>query len=457
MAEAVRDLRSWLAALAREGRLLEAKPNLALKFELAAISKVTENTNAVFFPKPDGHDIPVVSNLLADRQWIADALGVQQSEVLKRFSQALRNPLKPVEVTSAPVQEVVHKDVDLLKQLPIPTHNELDSGPYISAGLLISRNPETGVQNVAINRCQISAKDKIGVLILPRHTMAYALKAQARKVPLEIAIVIGVDPASLLASQAIAPLDFDEMEIAGALHGKPVEVVKCQTNNVRVPANAEIVIEGHIVPDEREPEGPFGEFPQYYGPRVDSHVIHVDRITHRKNPILHTIVGGSTEHLLLGGISREATLLDHLQRTFPDVKDVHLARGGICRYHLVVQMDKKSEGQPKNVIMGAFAGHYDVKQVIVVDTDVNIHNPLEVEWAVATRFQGHRDLLMVEGAQGSKLDPTARSGVSTKMGYDATVPLDADPSHFLRIRVPGQDDADLLQRTVTGAMKKFPA
>jgi 2,5-furandicarboxylate decarboxylase 1 len=444
MAEAARDLRAWLEALAREGRLLEGPKNTDLRFELAAFSKRTEDKSALIFPNPGGHPVPVVSNLLADRKWIADSLGVTSAELLARFSSALKSPVKSVEVKTGPAQEIVHREnIDLLRLLPVPTHNELDSGPYISAGVLFSRNPETGIQNLTIHRCQISGPDKIGVLLLPRHTLAYVHRAAARKQALEVAIVIGLDPATLLASQAIAPLDFDELEIAGALHGKPVEVVKCLTNNVRVPAHSEIVIEGHIVPDERAPEGPFGEFPQYYGPRSDNHVIHVDAVTHRRNPVFHTIVGGSTEHLLLGGISREATLLDHLKRSFPEVKDVHLARGGVCRYHLVVQMEKKSEGQAKNVIMGAFGGHYDIKQVVVVDMDVNIHDPVEVQWAIATRFQADRDLIVIPGAQGSRLDPSARSGVSAKMGIDATVPLDADPSHFLRIRVPGQEEIDL--------------
>jgi len=442
MTTVARDLRAWLGRLADDGRLVEADPGLALRFEIAAVSKAAENQKAVIFPRPGGRPTPVVSNLIADRQWMADALGVSSPEMLKRFQQAVRNPLKSVEVASGPAQEVVHRDVDLMRELPIPTHNELDSGPYIAAGILFCRDPESGVQNLSIHRCQISAKNRIGILLLPRHTLSFANKAAERNAALEVAIVIGVDPATLLASQAIVPLGFDELEIAGALHGQPVEVVKCKTNEVRVPANAEIVIEGSIYAHEREAEGPFGEFPQYYSPRIESHVLHVDAITHRKNPIFHTIVGGSTEHLLLGGIAREATILDHLQRAFPDVKDVHLARGGVCRYHLVVQLDKRSE-QAKNVILGAFAAHYDIKQVIVVDPDVNIHDPVEVQWAVATRFQGDRDLVVISGAQGSKLDPSARSGVSTKMGFDATVPLDADPSHFLRIKVPGQDDVNL--------------
>jgi 2,5-furandicarboxylate decarboxylase 1 len=233
------------------------------------------------------------------------------------------------------------------------------------------------------------------------------------------------------------------MEIAGALLGRPIEMVKCKTSEVRVPAHAEIVIEGRILPKVREPEGPFGEFPQYYGPRANREVIQVDAITHRKNPIFHTIVGGGMEHLVLGEIPREATLLEHLQRSFGCIRDVRLTRGGVCRYHLVVQIDKTNDGEPKNIIMGAFGGHYDLKQVVIVDMDVDIDDPNEIEWAVATRFQADRDLIVVAGAQGSKLDPSSDQGISAKMGIDATKPVGIDPMVFKRIHVAGVAEVDL--------------
>jgi 2,5-furandicarboxylate decarboxylase 1 len=210
------------------------------------------------------------------------------------------------------------------------------------------------------------------------------------------------------------------------------------------------VVEGRILPKVREMEGPFGEFPQYYGEPAKRHVIEVTAVTQRKDALFHTIVGGGLEHLLLGGIPREATLLAHLRRSFPNVRDVHLARGGVCRYHLYVQIAKRQEGEAKNVMMGAFAGHYDVKHVIVVDEDVDIHDPAEVEWAVATRFQADRDLVIVPESQGSKLDPSTRDGVGAKMGLDATKPLDADEMKFKRIRVPGEEDVDLAKLVVPG-------
>jgi 2,5-furandicarboxylate decarboxylase 1 len=456
------DLRSWLHQLAATGRLAVARSGISLIDELAAISKTLELDRAVMFPRPGGHAMAVVSNLFADRSWVADSIGVPTADLLTRFQQAVRQPLSWVEVEEAAVQEVVHHDVDLLKLLPIPKHNEHDSGPYITAALLIARNPKTGVQNVSIHRCQVSGPDRIGVLLLPRHTHHYFRMAEEAGEALEIALVIGVHPACILASQAIAALDEDEMKIAGALMGAPVEMVKCRTNQVRVPAHAEIVIEGRILPKVREPEGPFGEFPQYYGPRADREVIQVDAVTHRKHAIFHTIVGGGVEHLVLGEVPREATLLEHLQRSFPSVRDVRLTRGGTCRYHLVVKIDKRSNGEPKNIIMGAFGGHYDVKQVTVVDLDVDIDNPHEIEWAIATRFQADRDLLVVSGAQGSKLDPSSQAGISAKMGIDATKPVEAELMKFKRIHVKGLEDVDLSQvleqdanaafaRTIAGA------
>jgi 2,5-furandicarboxylate decarboxylase 1 len=443
-----RTLRDWLDRLAATERLAVARPGIALEFQLAAIANRLDGRKASFFPQPGGHPVPVVSGLTSDRGWMAEAMGVAPSALLPHFQRAAANPVPSREVTEAPVQEVVHSEVDLARILPLPTHNEHDSGAYITAGLLISRNPRNGIQNVSIHRLQLNGPDRLGVLLLPRHAMAYLHMAEEAGADLEVAVVVGVDPMTLLASQAIAPLDTDELEIAGALHGAPLPVVRCRTNAVRVPAEAEIVIEGRVLREAREEEGPFGEFPQYYGERALRHVIKVDAVTHRRNPIFHTIVGGGLEHLLLGGIPREATLLTHLQRSFPSVRDVHLSKGGVCRYHLVVQMEKRSEGEAKNVILGAFGGHYDIKQVVVVDMDVDIHDPREVEWAIATRFQADRDLVVVADSQCSKLDPSTRDGVGAKMGLDATIPLDAPPMRFKRIAVPGEREVvleDVLQ------------
>jgi 2,5-furandicarboxylate decarboxylase 1 len=436
-------LRGWLDHLQRQDRLAIVREGVALRFELAAIAKRLDGTKAAFFPKPGGHPISVVSGLVSDRSWIAEAMAVSDDQLLEKFQHAALHPVPWREVKSATAQAHVHRHVDLAKLLPLPTHNELDHGPYITAGTAITRNPHTGAQNVAIHRLELTGPNRLGALLLQRTTLHYQQMAEHEGKDLPIAIVVGVDPLTLLSSQAIMPTDCDELEIAGALHGRPLDVVKCLTSEIRVPADAEIVIEGRLLANVREPEGPFGEFPQYYGDRGDRHVIEVDAVTHRTSPLYHTISGGGLEHLMLGAIPREATLLAHLRRNFPNVTDVNLSRGGVCRYHLYVQMKKRFEGEAKNVILGAFAGHYDIKQVVVVDADVNIHDAAEVEWAVATRSQADRDLVVVANAQGSRLDPSSSNGVSAKMGIDATIPLDAPEFRYRRIRVPGEDNVDL--------------
>lgn len=436
-------LRGWLDHLQSHGRLAVAQPDVPLKFGVAGVANRLDGRSASLFPNPGGHSVPIVSGLLSNRGWMAEAMGVSESELLGRFQAACMEPSPTMEVTGAACQQVVHEDVDLTALLPIPTHNEHDNGAYITAGLLIARRPDTGVQNVSIHRLQVHGRNRLGALLLPRHTLAFFEAQEASGLDLDIAVVIGVDPLTLMASQAIVPIDHDELEISSALRGSPLEVTRCTTNDVRVPADAEIVLEGRLLGRVRELEGPFGEFPQYYSAAAKQHVIEVDAVTHRESPIYHTIVGGALEHLMLGGIPREASFLSSLRRSFPAVRDVHLSRGGTCRYHLYVQIDQRSPGEAKNVIMGALGTHYDIKHVTVVDTDVDVHDPAEVEWAVATRFQADRDLLVVTGSQGSKLDPSTAGGLGAKMGLDATAPVDAPPMKFTRIRVPGEREIDI--------------
>ena len=332
------------------------QPGRALQFELAAIAKRLDGHKATLFPQPGGHAMAVISGLVSDRQWIAEAMGVEPSDVLARFQDAALNPLPWREVTTAPAQEVVHRDVDLAKLLPLPTHNEHDNGAYITAGLLIARNPATGVQNVSIHRLQLSGPNRLGVLLLPRHTNTFYEMAERAGQPLDVAIVVGVDPLTLLASQAIAPLDFDELTIAGALHGAPLPVVKCLSSELRVPADAEIVIEGRLLPVVRELEGPFGEFPQYYGERAARHVIEISVVTQRRDAMFHTIVGGGLEHLLLAASRARRRCWRICGAAFPTCATC-TSRGGICRYHLYVQIEKRQEGEAKNIMLGAFAGH----------------------------------------------------------------------------------------------------
>lgn len=440
-----RTLRDWLDRLAATGRLAVARPGIKLEYELAAVTNLLEQEQAVLFPSPSGHATPVVCSLLIERSWIADALGVKPDELLEELQRCVRSPIAPTIVETAPVQQVVHTEVDLLKLLPAPTLNALDDGPYISAGLFITANPATGAQNVSICRAHVGSAAKLNVAVGSRDTLSFFLAAEEAGVPLPVAIVIGNDPLTLLASQVTAPTDQNELEIAGAMHGQPLPVVRCRTSELLVPADSEIVIEGRFLPRVREPEGPFGEFTQTYGHRGDQLVMEVDCVTHRKDPIFHAIVGGSREHLLLGAVPREAHFLAMLRNTFPQVQRVRLSDGGCARYHLFVQTRKRHESEARNIILAAMSVHTDVKLVVVVDEDVDIDTPQQVEWAVATRFQPDRDLIVVPNCMSAPLDPSSRTsgGTGAKWGLDATKPLTAAPVDYARISVLGADAVKL--------------
>ena len=439
-------LRTWLDHLQQTDRLAVIDRQVSLDFELAAVAKHLDGKKAAYFTDVEGHQVPVVAGVASTRQMFAEACEATNYELVEKFNEAVENPrpYSEVDKSEATVKEnVFQEDIDLMQMLPMPVHHEEDAGNYVTAGLFIVRDPETRKQNVSIHRLQVAGKDKFTALILARHTHHVQSQAEERDEPLECAIVIGIDPVTMLACQASTPFGVDELEIAGALREEPLPVVRCETVDIDVPAHAEIVIEAKIPPHVREPEGPFGEYPKYYGPRSDKEVVQVAAITHRNDPIFHTIVPAGYEHLLLGGIPREASLFETVRQAVPTVRAVHMPPGGTCRYHAVVSIKKTVEGQGKNAVFAALANSFDIKHVFVVDEEVDIFDPEEVEWALATRFQAERDLIVVHGAEGSKLDPSSDSGLSSKMGFDCTVPLDSEPFRYMRIQIPGYDEVGI--------------
>ncbi|CAM2813104.1 3-polyprenyl-4-hydroxybenzoate decarboxylase [Legionella steigerwaltii] len=433
------NLRDWLDQLYNTERLMVCKTGINPKFEVMTWIEQYEGKKACFFPEPQGYEIPIVAGILGQRSWAAEAMNVHESEMLQHISKALHNPIpwSPVNQEQAPVHQVViDKNIDLLKFFPVVTHHEKDAGPYITSGLVHGLNLQTGKQNTSINRMQVHAPDKLGILMLPRDLYAYHQYAESQGLPLPITITIGHDPLTKMSSQMIAPRDQSELEIAGALMGRPLSTVKSYTNNVFIPAEAEISIEGIILPGVKALEGPFGEFPKYYSGSSMLPVIHVLCITHRQKPIFETNHPSGLENIVLGGVPREASLLERIQLNFPNVLDLRLTPGGLGRYHMVVKMKKSNLGEAKNVICCALGCHYDIKFVIVVDDDIDIDDKNQIEWAVATRFQAERDLVVVNGALGSKLDPSAKKHtLSSKIGFDATKYLDEIDTFYVT-RVP---------------------
>lgn len=437
------DLKTWLAHLEERGSLKRVSRSVSLRYELAALSQKEDGRNALLFEQTDGAPMPVAANIACKREWYADAMGVAPGKLLREVQRRQEIKIKPNEVADAPfLRNVITKDIDVRKILPLPTYHELDGGPYISAGAFIAQDPDSGAGNVSIHRMHALEPDLFGLLVLPRHLKGMIRRAGQRGEPLNAAVCVGLAPLLLMASQLVLAPGEDELEAAGGLQGRAVDVAPAPWSGIPVPAGAEIVIEGEIPPDVRRREGPFGEFPRYYSPAAEREVFRVKSIAMREQPVFYSIVAAGYDHLLMGAVPREAGLLRDLQKAIPAVTDVVLPLSGSGRFHCVVQIRKTNEGEAKSALMAALAAHYDVKHAICVDHDIDIHNPARVDWALATRFQADKDLFVVPSAWGSRLDPSAENGVTAKMGLDATAPLGELDGHFRSLRIPGAEDVE---------------
>ena len=436
----ITDLRSFLEALRAGGQLAEIRKEVSLEQEIGAVLATLEKKGgpAAYFHNIKGHTRPVTGGLLSDHAKIAIAMECTVSEISDRLEKAMENPIPPVETFNAPCQEVVIRGDNLdLSSIPIPIHAPGDGGPFITAGVTVGRDPETGVQNLSYQRMHIKEKARMGIMINEwRHMRGFLDKAEAAGKPLPVAVAIGLDPALMIA--AGFRYEGDETDIAGSIRGRPIETVKCVTCDIRVPAHAEYVIEGEILPGVRENEGPLAEFTGHYGLLWKSPVFTVKAITHRKDPIWQTLNGASFEHINLGNVlPREPILKKFTKYVSKNVTAVHIPPYG-SGFMAIIQLKKTNEGEPKNVAMAAMTTYVNIKNVIVVDTDVDIHSASDVLWAVSNRVNPREDIFIVPNAQGHELDPCSdEHGVQNKMGIDAT--LSAAKKALKRVVYPNVD------------------
>lgn len=391
---------------------------------------------AVRFDRVSGTRHPVVSNLFASRETIALALDCRPEEMNDTYINGLKNPVAPQVVKDGPVKEVMQLgDEADLRSLPVPIHHEDDAGPYIAAGVCIIKNSDGQSVNMGMYRFMVSNAREGGMFINPIHHGGELLRqAEMKKEPLEMAVVVGHHPAFAIASQNNEPLGTDDYALAGGLLGEPLLLVPAETLSFPVPAMAEIVIEGEILPGVRKDEAPFGEYTMNYGMKRKSPVFRVKAITHRRDYIFHDIIPASREHVGLWIIpSKEANLYKKIKAVFPTVKSVCLPLNG-SGYHAYVCIEKVRDGDGKNVLLTLLGSEYMIKHAVVVDDDVDIHNDDEVLWAISTRVQADQDVFIIPGARSSVLDPSSYGldslfsgeGMVTKVGVDATRPIGKD-------------------------------
>jgi 2,5-furandicarboxylate decarboxylase 1 len=425
-------------------------------FEITAFMTELEKEGTapvVIFDRVKGYSIPVVTNLSGSRKRLAMAFGVQEKDLWAEYSRRMKSPVqeKVVKESSAREKVLTGEQVDIL-QFPILTHFQEDPAPYLTAGLILSADPDTGVTSLGYHRLMVKGKNRFGISLHSRRRLwDYQRRAEERGKNLPIVCVLGVHPLISLSSIGAIPLQVGKYEVAGGLLGEPLEVVPGINTPLRIPAYAEMVLEGEILAGVREPEGPFGEFTGYSSLRSTQHVFVAHTLYHRKDPLYQSICAGlSGEHNTLLALPREADLIQHLSRTIPGLRAVNVPLSGCGLLHAYISMKRTAEGQGKQAILTALGLDHCLKLVVVVDEDVNVFNEAEVLWALSTRFQADQDLVMVPGTMGVILDPSASdNGLTARMGMDATKPLQ---EKAIRLKVP--DKARETAQRLIASLKK---
>ncbi|WGI17017.1 UbiD family decarboxylase [Methanonatronarchaeum sp. AMET-Sl] len=408
------------------------------RFEIPAMAKKTDKT--LLFNNVEGFDLPVAINVAGTRKNIAKDIGCDVDEIPSRIQEGIENPGKTVLNG-----EIVVEKPDLNK-IPILKHFKSDAGRYITSGVVIAEDEE-GRRNASIHRMLVKEKDKLGIRIVERHLHKIYSKAEKQDKALPIAIAIGLDPSVLLGICTRVPEGFDELRLSSALKGKPIELKQCDTIDLTVP-DSEIVLEGHLVPNTREPEGPFVDITGTYDGVRDQPVIELTGMYLKENPIYHGLLPAGNEHKLLMGMPYEPLIIKEVAKHCKALNAV-LSQGGSCYLHGVVQIQKENKNDGIKAIEAAMNAHSSMKHCIVVDEDIDIYNPTDIEHAIATRVKGDEDIYLYPDVRGSTLDPRGQpDGTVCKTGVDATKTL-GEEDKFNRAKVPGED-SEKITKTLNG-------
>lgn len=484
----VNDLRTALELLkSMPGQLVETDVEVDPSAELAGVyrhvgaggtvMRPTKEGPAMIFNNVKGHKgAKVAIGLMASRKRVAALLDCKPEDLGKKLYSSVDNPIPPVlSKEPASCQQVVHRvedaDFDLYKLVPAPTNTPDDAGPYITLGMCYATHPDTGFSDVTIHRLCIQGRDELSIFFTPgaRHIGAMAERAEQLGQKLPISISIGVDPAISIGScfePPTTPLGYDELAVAGALRNEPVKLCNCLTVNEKAIANAEYVIEGEVIPNVRVQEDQnsktgyaMPEFPGYTGPASsECWLIKVKAVTHRENPIMQTCIGPSEEHVSMAGIPTEASIYGMIEKAMPGrLQNVYCASPGGGKFMAVLQFKKLSpsdEGRQRQAALLAFSAFSELKNVFLVDEDVDCFDLNDVIWAMNTRFQGDVDIVTIPGVRCHPLDPSndpafspsiRDHGIACKNIFDCTVPyelkdrfkrakfMDVDPSHWVEM------------------------
>ena len=422
------DLQSYIDYLDEANLLVRVKSAVDSDRELAGIAKKFEAGKAVLFENVKDRDYPVLVGLYWNRSTTSRMFGTTSERLPFVLSDEItawrENPIEPVIVESGPANEVIEEKPNL-STLPIPHHAQGDGGRYLTSSVVIAKDPDTGVRNLSIHRMMVTGPRRCTLLLEEYgHVMDYFKRAEARGEGLEVTVNNGVDLGVHLAAASpasAAPIELDEIGIACQIRGEPVELIQAQTVDMEAFANAQFVIEGKILPEIREPEGPYAEVTGYYASREPRWVFEVTGMTRRRHPIFHTILSGPEVRQAYASVA-EAGVFESIRSAVSNVTAVHFSDGSVP-YNLVVQLDTSGAGTPRDAIDVAFDSLVFLKTVTVVDTDINIFDIGDVEWAIATRCRYDKDLVQLPESDGHRLNPMVENDRWVRLGIDATAPV----------------------------------
>ena len=431
------DLRNLLVTLESQGELKKISARLLTRFEIAHLMNENDAGPVLSFENVTGHTTRIVSGLCGTKRRLAQALGKTETQLYSTIIKAIGNPVEPVVEDDGPVKEVA--EPPNLSKVPILVHYEKDPGPYITAGIVAAKNSEGTIENVSIHRMLVLDDRHLAIRIVPRHL--YALCEIARNMgreSLDIAVAIGLNPGILLAASSPAPFGVSEYAVANAMMNGTLTLTAIGNSGLRVPVDAELAFEARILLNKNVDEGPFVDLTGTYDIVRKQPVVEVTKVYHRDAYLYQALLPSGSEHRILMGLPYEARIFEAVKSAVPKVKAVNLTAGGSGWLHAVISVEKQTVGDGKNVLMAAFGAHPSLKHAVVVDSDIDVTNPVEVEWAIATRFQADRGLVVIPNARGSTLDPSGdqEGGLTAKVGVDATHTLFKPAEKFAKAKIP---------------------
>jgi 2,5-furandicarboxylate decarboxylase 1 len=421
---AFRDLRETIDALRAGGHLREVTEPVSARYEVAAVLAAAHRAGegAVLFTRVHddrgAHDVPVLGNVVHSRAVLAAAMGVSLEELVERFTERVTVPLDPVVVDDAPVQEVTAENVDLAALMPILTHYEEDAGPYLSTGMASVRNPGTGGVERTICRMQLRGRDRLGLaLVNPPLVDTWRLYGRDREMP--VAVAVGLEPVTFVSAALPAPPGEEKMAYAGGLRAEAVELTSAGVTGLPVPARAEFLLEGVLVPGAEQDDGPFGEISGYSMVFSSTPTFHVQRVSHRRAPLYHALLPTGPDGDLITGLTVEAAIVPQLRRMFSFARSVTFVPSTFGM-SLVVQVAPADKGRVRGLLYHLLSLER-IKKVVLVAEDIDPDDPHEVEWAVVTRAQPDEDLVVIDGVFAHPIDPSYHPGQRTsRVGIDAT-------------------------------------